>query len=176
MDHPIRRTLHLEAPKVQRHSHASQSRFRNPTAARVYDFFAGRGGTSRGLQAAGTEITFALDNNVNAEASFEANFPHAHFECADVRPPRRTQSLPAQSGTMTHRIRQPRDTRPAPPDWEEEYRRICAEAQAMANERGEMFLVCPGKTHGTFRVEEYDQTKWHEDERVEAVWPKHGYT
>ena len=52
---------------------------------RVYDFFAGCGGASRGFQAAGMEIVFALDFNVDAEGTFRANFPDADFERADIR-------------------------------------------------------------------------------------------
>ena len=52
---------------------------------RVYDFFAGCGGASRGFQAAGMEIAFALDHDTDAKASFEANFPDVHFEFADIR-------------------------------------------------------------------------------------------
>ena len=50
----------------------------------VYDFFAGCGGASRGFQAAGMDIAFALDHDADARASFKANFPDAHFECADI--------------------------------------------------------------------------------------------
>ena len=52
---------------------------------RVYDFFAGCGGASRGFQAAGMDISFALDHDADARASFQANFPDAHFEFADIR-------------------------------------------------------------------------------------------
>jgi DNA (cytosine-5)-methyltransferase 1 len=53
--------------------------------ARVYDFFAGCGGASRGFQTAGMEIAFALDQDADAKASFEVNFPDAHFELSDIR-------------------------------------------------------------------------------------------
>ena len=52
---------------------------------RVYDFFAGCGGASCGFQAVGMEIAFALDHDADAKGSFEANFPDAHFELADIR-------------------------------------------------------------------------------------------
>lgn len=52
---------------------------------KVYDFFAGCGGASCGFQAAGMEIAFALDQDADSKASFEANFPEAHFELADIR-------------------------------------------------------------------------------------------
>ena len=52
---------------------------------RVYDFFAGCGGASCGFQAAGMKISFALDHDADARASFRANFPGAHFEFADIR-------------------------------------------------------------------------------------------
>ena len=52
---------------------------------RVYDFFAGCGGASCGFRAAGMEIAFALDNDADAKASFEANLSDVHFEFADIR-------------------------------------------------------------------------------------------
>ena len=51
----------------------------------VYDFFVGCGGASWGFQAAGMEISFALDHDADARKTFEANFPDAHFEFADIR-------------------------------------------------------------------------------------------
>ena len=54
-------------------------------APHVYDFFAGAGGASAGLRAAGMEIAFALDRDADACASFAANFPHARVENADIR-------------------------------------------------------------------------------------------
>ena len=56
-----------------------------PVTVRVYDFFAGCGGASSGFQAAGMGISFALDHDKDARRSFEANFPGAHFELADIR-------------------------------------------------------------------------------------------
>ena len=56
-----------------------------PVTVQVYDFFAGCGGASCGLQAAGMEISFALDHDADARESFEANFPSVHFEFADIR-------------------------------------------------------------------------------------------
>jgi len=50
----------------------------------VYDFFAGCGGASCGFQSAGMEIAYALDHDIDAKASFEANFPDAHFEYMDI--------------------------------------------------------------------------------------------
>ena len=57
----------------------------DPTSVQVYDFFAGCGGASCGFQSAGMEVAFALDHDPDARASFEANFPEAHFEFADIR-------------------------------------------------------------------------------------------
>ena len=51
----------------------------------VYDFFAGCGGASCGFQAAGMEISFALDHDADARTSFQINFPSAHFEYTDIR-------------------------------------------------------------------------------------------
>ncbi len=52
---------------------------------RVYDFFSGCGGTSSGFQKAGMEIAYALDNDWDSKASFEANFPNAHFDFIDIQ-------------------------------------------------------------------------------------------
>ena len=56
-----------------------------PLTVQVYDFFAGCGGADCGFQAAGMEISFALDHDANAKKTFEANFPNAHFELVDIR-------------------------------------------------------------------------------------------
>ena len=37
------------------------------------------------FSAAGMEISFALDHDADARGSFEANFPDAYFEYADIR-------------------------------------------------------------------------------------------
>ncbi len=60
-------------------------RFGDSMPVRVYDFFAGCGGASCGFRAAGMEVSLALDQDNDAKASFQANFPHAHFVCADIR-------------------------------------------------------------------------------------------
>ena len=52
---------------------------------RVYDFFSGCGGASCGFQSAGMEVAFAMDNDPDAKVTFEANFPDAHFELANIR-------------------------------------------------------------------------------------------
>ena len=51
---------------------------------KVFDFFSGCGGTSAGLQAAGMEIVFGLDNDPEAAATFQWNFPQAHFLQKDL--------------------------------------------------------------------------------------------
>ncbi len=56
-----------------------------PMTVQVYDFFAGCGGASCGFRDAGMEISFALDHDAEARASFQANFPDTHFEFADIR-------------------------------------------------------------------------------------------
>ncbi len=55
-----------------------------PMTVRVYDFFSGCGGASCGFRAAGMEISFALDHDADAKASFQANFPDARFESVDI--------------------------------------------------------------------------------------------
>lgn len=51
-------------------------RYRLPI--KVFDFFSGCGGASRGFQNAGMEIVFALDNDPDAASTFKANFPRTH--------------------------------------------------------------------------------------------------
>lgn len=51
---------------------------------RVFDFFCGLGGVSKGLQSSGMEIAFGLDNDSDAERTFRANFPEAEFLNADI--------------------------------------------------------------------------------------------
>jgi len=46
---------------------------------KVFDFFSGCGGASRGFQAVGMDIAFALDCDADAKRTFVANFPNADF-------------------------------------------------------------------------------------------------
>lgn len=55
------------------------------TGVKVFDFFSGCGGASRGFQDAGMEVVFALDSDDDAKSTFEKNFPSARFEHADIR-------------------------------------------------------------------------------------------
>ena len=52
---------------------------------KVFDFFSGCGGASRGFQDAGMEVVFALDWNADAERTFRQNFPSATFKAGDIR-------------------------------------------------------------------------------------------
>ena len=52
---------------------------------KVFDFFSGCGGASRGFQDAGMDVVFALDSDSDAKQTFELNFPAATFEPADIR-------------------------------------------------------------------------------------------
>jgi len=52
---------------------------------RVYDFFSGCGGASCGFRDAGMTISYALDRDADAMASFKANFPEADFHLGDIR-------------------------------------------------------------------------------------------
>jgi len=52
---------------------------------KVFDFFSGCGGSSRGFQEAGLEIVFALDSDADAKATFESNIPGVHFEQRNIR-------------------------------------------------------------------------------------------
>lgn len=63
---------------------------RNGEAARdltvkVFDFFSGCGGASRGFQEAGMDVVFALDWDADAERTFKRNFPSATFMAEDIR-------------------------------------------------------------------------------------------
>ena len=51
---------------------------------KVFDFFAGCGGSSAGFREAGLELVFALDNDPNAKETFEANLPGVHYELTDI--------------------------------------------------------------------------------------------
>ena len=52
---------------------------------KVFDFFAGCGGASRGFQEAGMEVVFALDSDPDARRTFQKNFPSARIEPRDIR-------------------------------------------------------------------------------------------
>ncbi len=58
----------------------------NPTSrVRVFDFFSGCGGASRGFKEAGMDVVFALDWDTNAKRTFEQNFPQTKFVAKDIR-------------------------------------------------------------------------------------------
>lgn len=52
---------------------------------KVFDFFSGCGGTSRGFTQAGLESVFALDFDNDAVETFRANFPETVVEQRDIR-------------------------------------------------------------------------------------------
>ena len=52
---------------------------------KVFDFFSGCGGASRGFQDAGMDVVFALDWDTDASRTFKRNFPDATFESGDIR-------------------------------------------------------------------------------------------
>lgn len=52
---------------------------------KVFDFFSGCGGASRGFQESGMDVVFGLDCDADAERSFKRNFPSAAFESRDIR-------------------------------------------------------------------------------------------
>ena len=56
----------------------------NP-GVKVFDFFSGCGGASRGFHDAGMDVVFALDWDGDAERTFKLNFPAATFEAGDIR-------------------------------------------------------------------------------------------
>lgn len=51
---------------------------------KVFDFFSGCGGTSKGFQNAGLQPTFALDFDEDAAETFRRNFPGTVFEASDI--------------------------------------------------------------------------------------------
>ena len=52
---------------------------------KVFDFFSGCGGASRGFQEAGMDVVFGLDWDADAERSFKRNFPSTTFVAEDIR-------------------------------------------------------------------------------------------
>jgi len=52
---------------------------------KVFDFFSGCGGTSRGFTQAGLESVFALDFDKDAAETFKVNFPETVVEQRDIR-------------------------------------------------------------------------------------------
>lgn len=52
---------------------------------KVFDFFSGCGGASRGFQEAGMDVVFGLDQDKDAKRTFKRNFPSATFEAGDIR-------------------------------------------------------------------------------------------
>jgi DNA (cytosine-5)-methyltransferase 1 len=51
---------------------------------KVFDFFSGCGGTSAGLRSAGMDIVLGIDIDLDAAATYKANFPDAVFLSADL--------------------------------------------------------------------------------------------
>jgi len=51
---------------------------------KVFDFFAGCGGTSKGFEKAGLDLVFALDNDSDAARTFKSNFPNIFFLNKDI--------------------------------------------------------------------------------------------
>ncbi|WP_418502555.1 DNA cytosine methyltransferase [Flagellimonas sp.] len=60
---------------------------------KVFDFFSGCGGTSRGFQNAGMQPVFALDFDAEAASTFQRNFPNVSFSQTDI-----TKFDPAELG------------------------------------------------------------------------------
>jgi len=52
---------------------------------KVFDFFAGCGGTSQGLLNAGMDIVFAIDNDPDAARTYTYNFPSTKFVQKDIQ-------------------------------------------------------------------------------------------
>lgn len=54
-------------------------------SVQVVDFFSGCGGTSAGLRQSGMQILMGIDMGRDAAATYELNFPEAHFIRKDIR-------------------------------------------------------------------------------------------
>ena len=54
-------------------------------SVKVFDFFSGCGGASRGFRDAGMDLVFALDNDRDSQRTFRLNFPTVRFDLADIR-------------------------------------------------------------------------------------------
>jgi DNA (cytosine-5)-methyltransferase 1 len=70
---------------------------------RVADFFCGCGGTSAGLRAAGMDIALGLDFDADAGATYQRNFPEAHFllrDILEVSPEEVEELLPRDDGHL----------------------------------------------------------------------------
>lgn len=52
---------------------------------RVFDFFSGCGGTSKGFELAGLNIQVAIDSDKDAASTYRSNFSQAKFYCDDIR-------------------------------------------------------------------------------------------
>lgn len=52
---------------------------------KVFDFFSGCGGTSKGFELAGLDIQMAIDLDKDAALTYRNNFPKAKFFCEDIR-------------------------------------------------------------------------------------------
>jgi len=57
---------------------------KNALPIKVFDFFSGCGGSSRGFQDAGLEIVYAIDNNNDAANTYKGHFPQVEFCCDDI--------------------------------------------------------------------------------------------
>lgn len=55
------------------------------SSIKVFDFFSGCGGSSKGFANAGMEVVFALDQNSDAIETFQTNFPDAQVILDDIR-------------------------------------------------------------------------------------------
>lgn len=64
------------------------------TGPLLVDFFSGCGGTSRGFRDAGFDVVAAIDNDPDAAATFERNFPRATVFCRDIRTVSTEELLP----------------------------------------------------------------------------------
>lgn len=77
-------TVHALRKPMSSENHARKNKRCRHPKVKVFDFFSGCGGASRGFQDAGMEVVFALDHDHDAQRTFIANFPNTHFELKDI--------------------------------------------------------------------------------------------
>lgn len=70
---------------VERPQHRHPDSFPDVTRPTAIDLFAGAGGASVGLVAAGFEVVGAVENDCDAADSFALNHPRAHLDRRDIR-------------------------------------------------------------------------------------------
>lgn len=71
---------------------------------KVFDFFSGCGGSSKGFEQAGLDLVFALDNDPDSKDTFKENMPGVHFELSDIEDFSVSQLTPFIESSKGHPI------------------------------------------------------------------------